>query len=105
VFVSTLATVYSVGASDEEAAAQSLRNQIRNDVDPRTGRKVWSPLVGISLLVYFVLALQCMSTIAVVRRETNGWGWPLFQLAYLTALAYAGSLIVYQTGRFLGWGV
>jgi ferrous iron transport protein B len=105
VFVSTLATVYSVGASDEEAAAQSLRDQIRKDVDPRTGRKVWSPLVGISLLVYFVLALQCMSTIAVVRRETNGWGWPLFQLAYLTALAYAGSLIVYQTGRFLGWGI
>jgi len=104
VFVSTLATVYSVGASDEEAAAQSLRDQIRNDVDPRTGRKVWSPLVGISLLVYFVLALQCMSTIAVVRRETNGWGWPLFQLVYLTALAYMGSLIVYQTGRFLGWG-
>jgi ferrous iron transport protein B len=105
VFVSTLATVYSVGASDDEAAAQSLRDQIRKDVDPRTGRKVWSPLVGISLLVYFVLALQCMSTIAVVRRETNGWGWPLFQLAYLTALAYTGSLIVYQTGRFLGWGV
>jgi ferrous iron transport protein B len=105
VFVSTLATVYSVGSDDENAAAQSLRTQIRKDVDPRTGRRVWSPLVGVSLLVYFVLALQCMSTIAVVRRETNGWGWPLFQLAYLTALAYAGSFIVYQTGRFFGWGV
>jgi len=105
VFVSTLATVYSVGADDADAAAQSLRSQIRNDVDPRTGRKVWSPLVGISLLVYFVLALQCMSTIAVVRRETNGWTWPLFQLGYMTALAYAGSFIVYQTGRLLGWGV
>jgi ferrous iron transport protein B len=46
-----------------------------------------------------------MSTIAVVRRETNDWRWPLFQLAYMTALAYAGSLIVYQTGRWLGWGV
>jgi ferrous iron transport protein B len=104
VFVSTLATVYSVGSDDEEAAAQSLRSQIRKDVDPRTGRKIWSPLVGCSLLVYFVLALQCMSTIAVVRRETNGWTWPLFQLAYMTALAYAGSFIVYQTGRLLGWG-
>jgi ferrous iron transport protein B len=105
VFVSTLATVYSVGTDDEDAAAKTLRDQIRNDVDPRTGRKVWTPLVAVSLLVYFVLALQCMSTIAVVRRETNGWRWPLFQLAYMTALAYAGSLIVYQTGRWLGWGV
>jgi ferrous iron transport protein B len=105
VFVSTLATVYSVGADDEEAAAQSLRDQIRKDVDPRTGHPVWTPLVGVSLLVYFVLALQCMSTIAVVRRETNGWRWPLFQLAYLTGLAYMASLIVYQTGRALGWGV
>jgi ferrous iron transport protein B len=105
VFVSTLATVYSVGTDDEAKAEQTLREQIRNDVDPRTGRKVWTPLVAVSLLVYFVLALQCMSTIAVVRRETNGWKWPLFQLAYMTALAYTGSLIVYQTGRWLGWGV
>lgn len=105
VFVSTLATVYSVGATDEDARVQSLRDQIRQEVDPRTGQKVWTPLVAISLLVYFVLALQCMSTIAVVRRETNGWGWPLFQFTYLTVLAYTGSLIVYQTGRLLGWGV
>ena len=88
----------------EAPSAQSLREQIRHDVDPRTGRKVWSPLVAISLLVYFVLSLQCMSTIAVVRRETNGWGWPLFQLGYMTALAYTGSLIVYQVGRLMGWG-
>ena len=91
VFVSTLATVYSVGTEDEAAAEKTLRQQIRSDVDPRTGRKVWTPLTGISLMVYFVLALQCMSTIAVVRRETNGWKWPLFQLAYLTALAYTAS--------------
>jgi ferrous iron transport protein B len=105
VFVSTLATVYSVGTEDEAKAEQSLRDQIRRDVDPRTGRKVWTPLVAVSLLVYFVLALQCMSTIAVVRRETNGWRWPLFQLGYMTALAYTGSLVVYQVGRWLGWGV
>ena len=60
--------------------------------------------IGLLLGVFFAFAMQCISTIAVVRRETNGWSWPLFQLAYMTALAYTGSLIVYQTGRFFGWG-
>jgi ferrous iron transport protein B len=104
VFVSTLATVYSVAADDEETAALGLRAQMKQDTDPRTGRPVWTPLVGIALMVYFVLAMQCMSTVAVVRRETGGWRWPLFQIAYMTALAYTGALLVYQGGRLLGWG-
>jgi ferrous iron transport protein B len=56
-------------------------------------------------MVYYVLAMQCMSTIAVVRRETNGWKWPLFQIGYMTALAYSVTFIVYRIGLFFGWGV
>ena len=66
------------------------------------GRAVWTPMVAMSLLVWFVLAMQCMSTLAVVRRETGGWKWPLFMLVYMNALAYVVSLAVYQVGtRFL----
>jgi ferrous iron transport protein B len=105
VFVATMSTVYSVADTDEEAGTRTLRERMRQEVDPRTGRRVWSPLVAISLLVYFVLAMQCMSTIAVVRRETGGWKWPLFQFGYMTGLAYVASLLVFQVGRALGWGV
>jgi ferrous iron transport protein B len=62
------------------------------------GRAIWTPLVAVSLLVWFVLALQCMSTIAVVRRETGGWRWPIFMLVYMNALAYVLSLLVFQVG-------
>ena len=75
-----------------------LRSQKRAD-----GRPVFTPLTCISLMVFYVFALQCMSTVAVVKRETNSWRWPIFQLAYMTALAYTASLIVFQTGRFLGF--
>jgi ferrous iron transport protein B len=103
VFVSTMATVYSVAGDDEEALG-GLRERMKRDVSPRTGRPVWSPLVAVTLMVYFVLAMQCTSTIAVVRRETGNWRWPLFQLAYMTGLAYLAALIVYQGGRALGLG-
>lgn len=105
VFVATMGTVYSVAEEDEHAGERSLRRQMLADVDPRTGFRVWSPLVAISLLVYFVLAMQCMSTIAVVRRETATWTWPLFQLGYMTGLAYVASYLVYQVGRSMGWGI
>jgi ferrous iron transport protein B len=102
VFVSTMATVYSVATEDEETLG--LRAQMKRDIDPRTGQPVWTPLVAVALMVYFVLAMQCTSTVAVVRRETGGWRWPLFQIAYMTALAYAAAFVVYQGGRLLGWG-
>ncbi|MCK6501011.1 MAG: ferrous iron transporter B [Nitrospira sp.] len=103
VFVSTMSTVYSVGGSDEsEEATQSLvtvlRNQRRED-----GRPLYTPLTGVTLMVFYVFALQCVSTIAVVRRETNGWYWPLFQWTYMTALAWALAFITYQGGRWLGF--
>jgi len=65
---------------------------------PRAGQPVWTPLVAVSLLAWFVLAMQCMSTFAIVRRETNGWRWPIFMLVYMNALAYVVALAVYQIG-------
>ena len=65
------------------------------------GNPVWTPLVAVSLLAWFVLAMQCMSTIAIVRRETAGWKWPIFMLVYMNALAYGVSLAIYQIGRLI----
>ena len=100
VFVSTMGTVYSVGEADEES--KPLRQAMREDKWP-DGRPVWTTLTAVSLMVYFVIAMQCFSTLAVVRRETNGWGWPLFMLVYMTVLAWICSFLVFQGGRFLGF--
>lgn len=102
VLVSTLGLVYGLGdGTDEESP--SLREAMRADRH-RDGSPVYTPLVGLSLLVFFVLAMQCMSTLAAVKRETGGWKWPLFQLGYMTTLAYTASLLVYQVGRLVGLG-
>ena len=92
VIVATLAQIYAVSDSDEG----SLRDALRADVDPRTGRPVFTPATVASLLVFFVFALQCTSTLAVMRRETNSWRWPLFAFGYLLALAYGASLATYR---------
>jgi ferrous iron transport protein B len=86
VIVSTLAQIYA--ATDEDS---SLRQAIRADVDPRSGLPVFTPATVAALLVFFVFALQCLSTIAVMRRETNSWRWPAFAFGYLLLLAYAAS--------------
>ena len=65
-------------------------------------RELRTPLVAVSLLVWFVLAMQCLSTVAIVKRETGGWKWPLLQLAYMNGLAYVLCLVIYQVGRALG---
>lgn len=104
VFVSAMGTVYNVENAEEGEGKVDLQKRIQDDVDPRTGKKVFTPLVAVSLMVYYVLAMQCISTIAVVRRETNGWKWPLFQIAYMTGLAWVGSFIVFQVGKLMGWG-
>ena len=99
--VSTLSVVYNVGADSTEQSStlvNALREARRDDGSP-----VWTPLVGLSLMVFFLLACQCMSTIAIVRRETNSFRWPLFLLVYMLVIAYAGSLITYQGGRLLGF--
>ena len=102
VMVSTMATVYHLGNVD--AHALPLREELRTAIDPRTGKKAYSPLIGISLMVFYVLACQCMSTVAVVRRETNSWRWPIFMLIMMNAMAWLASFAVYQGGRILGLG-
>lgn len=101
VFVSTLGVVYGVGGGDEDTAP--LRQRIKAETRP-DGTPVYSALTGLSLMVFFALACQCMSTLAVVRRETRSWRWPGFLFAYMTTLAYLASLLVYQGGRLLGFG-
>lgn len=103
VFVSTMATVYNVEDSDEERQSVSVREQMRSEVNPATGRPRFTPLSATALMVFYVLAMQCVSTLAVVRRETDSWRWPAFQWAYMTLLAWVGAVAVYQGGRLLGW--
>jgi ferrous iron transport protein B len=94
VVVSTLAIVYGIGeeeAQDPETLVETLRRQKRPD-----GTPVFTTATGLSLLVFFVLAMQCLPTQAVTRRETGSWKWPVFQLVYMTVLAYTAALIVYQ---------
>ncbi len=102
VFVSSMATIYAAGS--EDGSDVTLQNKMKTMVDPATGKRLFTPLLGIAIMVYYVLAMQCISTIAVVRRETNGWKWPLFQLAYMSALAWIMTFIVYQGGKALGFG-
>ena len=102
VLVSTLSIVYNVG-KDAEADSPSLIEAVRGARRP-DGSPAWTPLVAVSLMVFFVLACQCMSTVAIVRRETNSWRWPLFMVGYMLALAYVASFVTYQGGRLLGLG-
>jgi ferrous iron transport protein B len=104
VFVGTMAIIHDIGDDDSDDARTSnrVRDALRGDHWP-DGRPVFTPLVCIGLMVFYVLAMQCVSTLAVVRRETGGWSWPLFQFAYMTGLAYVASLVIYQGGRLLGW--
>jgi ferrous iron transport protein B len=101
VLVSTLSIIYNVGG-DATEESPSLISALQNAKRP-DGTKVWTPLTALTLMVFFVLAMQCMSTVAVVRRETNSWPWTLFMVFYMTGLAYVASLITYQGGRLLGF--
>jgi len=92
VFVGTLATIYSVGSEEEE----TIRNRMAAEVNPVSGKPVFNFASGISLLLFYAFAMQCMSTLAVVRRETNSWKWPMWQLFGMTAIAYIVALGVYQ---------
>ncbi|HEY3330335.1 MAG TPA: ferrous iron transport protein B [Capsulimonadaceae bacterium] len=92
VFVSSMGTIYAVG--DDEA---KLGNSLRND-------SMFSPLLAVCIMIYYVLAMQCLSTVAVVKRETNGWKWPLFQIAYMSVLAWVVTFVVWQGGNALHLG-
>jgi len=100
VFVSTMGVVFNAEAEDEDTAP--LRQALLAARWP-DGRALFTPLVCFTLMVFYVFAMQCISTVAIVRRETNSWKWPLFQIGYLTGTAWILSLIVYQGGRALGF--
>ncbi|MGE5106830.1 MAG: ferrous iron transport protein B [Sphingobacteriales bacterium] len=93
VFVGTMATLYSVGDADESDATLRQKMQAAVKAD---GTKVYTLATGLSLMIFYVLAMQCMSTLAVVKRETRTWKWPVVQLLYMTGLAYVLSFIIYQ---------
>ena len=101
VFVSTLGIVFGIEQADE--GSPTLRSSLQAAEWP-DGSRLMTPLTGVSLMVFFVLACQCMSTVVIVRKESGTWSWPLFMLGYMTVLAYGASLFVYQTGSILGWG-
>lgn len=94
VFVGTMATLYSVGDGDDDSGLL-LREKMQQARKP-DGTPVYTLATGLSLMVFYVLAMQCMSTLAVVKRETRSWKWPMIQLVYMTALAYVMSLLVYK---------
>jgi ferrous iron transport protein B len=93
--------VYSIGQDVDENDTR-LWERIRDDRQP-DGSPTWTPLTGLSLMVFFALSAQCMSTLAVVRRESRSWRWPVFLFVYMTVLAWVVSFAVYQGGHLLGF--
>jgi ferrous iron transport protein B len=93
VFVGTLATIYSVGDSDNEA---TIKSKMKQEVNPSTGEKIFNFASGISLLLFYAFAMQCASTLAITKKETNSWKWPAMQLVFMSALAYFAALIAFQ---------
>ena len=87
----TLSTIYSVGSENQE----TIKNTMAQEKDS-SGNKIFSLPTGLSLMIFYAFAMQCMSTLAVVKRETGSWKWAMIQFIYMSGLAYLGSLIVYQ---------
>jgi ferrous iron transport protein B len=93
VFVGTLATIYSVGDSDNE---NTIKDKMQAEINPQTGEKIFNFASGISLLLFYAFAMQCASTLAITKKETNTWKWPMAQLVFMSALAYVVALIAFQ---------
>ena len=100
VFVSSMGVIFGVQSEKEDTAP--IRDALRQATWP-DGTRLFTPLVCLVLMIYYVFAMQCMSTVAIVKRETNSWRWPLFQIAYMTGTAWVVSFLVYQGGRALGF--
>jgi ferrous iron transport protein B len=93
VFVGTLATIYSVGSDEQD----TITNRMAAEINPKTQKPLFNLASGISLLLFYAFAMQCASTLAIVKRETNSWKWPMGQLVIMSAFAYIVALIAYQT--------
>lgn len=94
VFVGTLATIYSVEANDDDVT--TIKQKMASEMNPDTAEKRFNFPVGMSLLIFYAFAMQCMATLAIVKKETKTWKWPLIQLVGMGLLAYVSSLIIYQ---------
>jgi ferrous iron transport protein B len=92
-----MSTIYSVG--QEEEGTLTVRDKMQGEINPDTGGPRYTTAVGWSLMLFYAFAMQCMSTLAVVKRETGSWKWPLLQFGYLSALAWLSSFVVYQLLR------
>ncbi|UCE93609.1 MAG: ferrous iron transporter B, partial [Flavobacteriaceae bacterium] len=94
VFVGTLATIYSVGNDDEEQS--TIKQRMSEEINETTGEKLFNLPVGMSLLIFYAFAMQCVSTLAIVKRETNSWRWPVIQLVGMGLIAYVASFITFS---------
>jgi ferrous iron transport protein B len=94
VFVGTLATIYNIGSGGEDEA--TIKQRMEAEVDPITGKKIFNFATGVSLLLFYAFAMQCISTLAITKKETNSWKWPILQLVGMSGFAYVVSLIAYQ---------
>ena len=92
VFVGTLATIYSVGSDEDE----TIKNRMAGEINPVLGGPLFNLASGVSLLLFYAFAMQCMSTLAIVKRETNTWKWPMLQLVFMSGFAYIVALVAYQ---------
>ena len=93
VFVGTLATIYSVGGNENQ---DTIKNKMGAEINPETGAKIFNFASGISLLLFYAFAMQCASTLAITKKETNSWKWPFGQLIFMSGLAYIVALIAFQ---------
>lgn len=93
VFVGTMATIYSLGNTSDQ---ETIKNRLKNEMVPNTDQPRFSMATGFSLLLFYTFAMQCMSTLAIVKRETKSWKWPILQFIYMTGLAYVSALFIYQ---------
>ena len=91
VFVGTLATIYNVGSDEED----TIKNRMAAEVKPN-GQPMFDLPTGMSLMIFYAFAMQCMSTLAIVRKETNSWKWPTVQLVSMTAIAYLAAFVTYR---------
>lgn len=96
VFVGTIVTIYSIGGGDGDENNATIKEKLRNEKNPDTGGAMYTPALAFSLLIFYVFAMMCMSTLATVYRETKSWKWPAVQLVYMSALAYLSAFLVYQ---------
>ncbi|RVU91160.1 ferrous iron transport protein B [Flavobacterium columnare] len=94
VFVGTLATIYSIEDSEDQEA--TVKNRLAKEINPHTGEKLFNTATGVSLLLFYAFAMQCISTLAITKKETNSWTWPIIQLLFMSGFAYLVAFIAYQ---------